>query len=147
MKKVIFSLLLSVIILNSGCARLPVAREGGFYVSAWYVPYDNTRGFESFSQNVRLFNEINPVWYNLNPEYFSSPAAPFVTYYPPNRKDLIALAKTNGVKIIPTIQNWGNNNFDAGNVTKIINDPVYRAKHVREIVELVLTAGYDGIDI
>ena len=147
MIKVIFLFLLPVIILNGGCFRLQSDREDGFYVSAWYVPYDYTRGFASFSQNTRLIDEINPVWYNLNPEYFSSPRAPFVTCYPPNKKDFVSVAKTSGIKILPTIQNWGSGNFDATNITKILNDSGQRAKHVREIVNLVLSAGYDGIDI
>jgi spore germination protein YaaH len=117
----------------------------GFHVAAWLVPYD-ARSAQSFSNNFSALDEINPVWYNLNPLYFTARSAPFVTN-PGYQESILTLARNHGVSVLPTIQNWGVRNFDPAIISKIIHDPGYRAKHVAEIVALVAEKGYDGIDI
>lgn len=116
------------------------------YIAAWLAPYQENRGFESFSKNSNLFNEINPMWYNLNPRYFQEPGTPF-TLKAKNRGEVTYMAQTNGVKLVPSIQNFGTYNFDTTVIRKIINDPALRTRHVNEITTLVLNEGYDGIDI
>lgn len=116
------------------------------YLSAWFVPFDSSRGLQSFTEHVSELDEINPVWYNLNPSYFTPGTTPFeenLFYNGP----IVTLAKTNGVKILPTVQNWGGNNFDSTIISRIINDPSTRSRHVRELISLVLDNEYDGIDI
>lgn len=46
------------------------------YVSAWFAPFDITRGLQSFTEHVNDLNEINPVWYNLNPYYYQAVLTP-----------------------------------------------------------------------
>ncbi|MGE5606535.1 MAG: glycosyl hydrolase family 18 protein [Bacteroidota bacterium] len=116
------------------------------YVSSWFAPFDITRGLQSFTEHANDLNEINPVWYNLNPSYYQPGAEPFNTKLF-QKGPIETLAKTNGVKLVPTIQNWGTTNFDPKVISRIINNPVDRYEHVREILELVIENEYDGIDI
>lgn len=119
--------------------------QSELYVASWLVTYDN-RSYSSFKKNIIYFNEINPVWYNLNINYFSKWAKPFIEYAP-HKKRIISMAKKNNVLIIPTLQNYGDTKFDASVIHRIINDPVLRSKHVKEIVRLIEKEKYDGIDI
>ena len=57
------------------------------------------------------------------------------------------MAREHGIKLVPSIQNWGEDNFDDQVIVEIIQDDAKRAKHVQEIVDLVVANGYDGIDI
>lgn len=150
MVKSVIVLVLSLSLLLAGCSAPSKSRNLSpsqeLYVSAWFAPFDITRGLRSFSEHLDVLNEINPVWYNLNPSYFQPGAEPF-TVNLLHKGPIETLARTNGVKLVPTIQNWGATNFDATVISRIINNPVDRSEHVREILELVIENEYDGIDI
>ena len=122
------------------------ANNSGLYLAAWYVPYDSSRGLQSFQNNAALFDELNPVWYNLNPAYFSNGALPLIANLS-NQAVILSIARSHGIKVLPTIQNWGISNFDATVISAIIKDPIMRSRHVADILNLVIIQGYDGIDI
>ena len=159
MVKSVIVVLLSSLLFFAGCSSSSnsgnldpavqsrnLSPSSKLYVSAWFAPFDLTRGLQSFTEHANDLNEINPVWYNLNPSYFRPGAEPFNTNLF-HKGPIETLARTNGVKLVPTIQNWGTTNFDPKVISKIINNPVDRSKHVREILELVIENEYDGIDI
>lgn len=159
MVKSVMVLLLSSLLFFTGCSSRtkPSSLEPTLqshisnpspklYVSAWFAPFDITRGLQSFTEHTNDLNEINPVWYNLNPSYYQPGSEPFITNLF-QKGPIETLAKTNGVKLVPTIQNWGTTNFDPKVISRIINNPVDRYEHVREILELVIENEYDGIDI
>jgi spore germination protein YaaH len=146
MKRIVLVFVVLLCCVISGCNGLAGQLTKGLYISAWYATYDAERGYQSFSDNIRLFNEINPVWYNLNPAYTATGAPPFVANLQ-NQDAILSIARNNGVKVLPTIQNFGDTGFDPTMVDSIIEDPTARSRHVTEIVNLVLTNHYDGIDI
>ncbi|MCL6591223.1 MAG: hypothetical protein K6U80_14875 [Firmicutes bacterium] len=142
-------IIVALAFLLLGCNQLRTAvgePKKPLYISAWYATYDPVRGLKSFISHLDLFNEINPVWYNLNPAYFT-PGAPPLMENPQNRDTMAKAAKSAGVKLLPTIQNFGTANFDRTVIGQIIGNPESRSSHVREIVDLVKANGYDGIDI
>jgi spore germination protein YaaH len=149
MIQLVFFLLLLLVVPGCFSTKPPVRRKGDLYVAAWYAAYTREKGWNSFEENYWLFNEINPVWYNLNPEYFVHGQAPILhTYNEEQYKSAITgLAREHGIKLVPSIQNWGEDNFDDQVIVEIIQDDAKRAKHVQEIVDLVVANGYDGIDI
>ena len=120
--------------------------NSGLYLAAWYVPYDSSRGLQSFQNNAALFDELNPVWYNLNPAYFSNGAVPLIANLS-NQAGILSIARSHGIKVLPTIQNWGISDFDATVISAILNNSITRSRHVAEILNLVINQGYDGIDI
>lgn len=152
MIRLVFFLLLLLVI--PGCfstkpsVKPPVGIKGDLYVAAWYAAYAPS-GYETLKEHSWLFAEINPVWYNLNKYYFTSGQDPLEPTYnaQQNKEEIAGLAQAHGIKLVPSIQNWGENNFDDQVLAAIIQDPGKRAKHVQEIVNLVMENGYDGIDI
>ena len=159
MVKSVMVLLLSSLLFFTGCSSRtkPSSLEPTLqshisnpspklYVSAWFAPFDITRGLQSFTEHTNDLNEINPVWYNLNSSY-NQPGVETFTTNLFHKGPIETLARTNGVKLVPTIQNWGTTNFDPKVISRIINNPVDRYEHVREILELVIENEYDGIDI
>lgn len=143
---------LGLVILLGGC-QVPKPKGSGLpssmYISGWLAAYDWQRGYGSFTRNIAMFDEINPVWYNLNPNYFSAGQSPILNYGGGQtaQAELLSTARSNGVKVLPTIQNFGTTNFDPAVIHQIIDNPEQRAKHISEIVNLVLDRGYDGIDM
>ncbi|HEX3043977.1 MAG TPA: glycosyl hydrolase family 18 protein [Bacillota bacterium] len=145
-KRLVIIVLLMIPLL--GCNNIKPDSDpiNEFYVAAWYPTYDSARGLKSFTDHLDVLNEINPVWYNLNPAYFTSQAAPLVQNLL-NHDTIFPVAKYAGIKVLPTIQNFGATNFDRAVIGQIIQDAELRKKHVQEIVDLVKTEDYDGIDI
>lgn len=159
MIKSVIVILLAFGLLFSGCSTPPqppsldpliqsrnLGSPSKLYVSAWVVPFDTTGGLQSFTEHLTDLDEINPVWYNLNPFYFEAEAQPLIADLF-QKGPVETLARTNGIKLIPTIQNWGDVNFDPEVISRIINNPVDRSRHVQEILQLVIENEYDGIDI
>ena len=148
MKRVMVGIIL--LFLLGGCdssgAGTTSTQSIPLYISGWLATYDSQRGLKSFSNNIQIFNEINPVWYNLNPNYFTSGQSPILDNSG-DKNSLLTIARNSKVKVIPTVQNFGATNFDTTIIHQIIQDPLLRAKHVSELVSLVLSQSYDGIDI
>lgn len=169
-KRVGWLMLLSVLILGSmlsGCsssAGSGIPGNGGngggnggssggtgkLYVAGWLrtiaIAESTIERKASFFKNIRLFDEINPVWYD-------------VTYVNGNNgtkwdtgtcdQDVVERARQYGVKIVPTLGNvWLKEN---GNGAEIVNQLIGTeadcANHVQDIVQLVERNGFDGIDI
>jgi spore germination protein len=138
-KWVLCIILLSGLMLG-GCSSSRVAEEiAPVYVAGWLYLDD---GLNTFYNNIGVFNEINPVWYNILRGGMITENTNIAA-----KTNLVQMAKLYGVKVIPTIQNTYAGGGEV--VRKIINNPVLRARHVRDLVDLMIRNinDYDGIDI
>jgi spore germination protein YaaH len=106
-------------------------------VSAWLPAWDTTRGYQSFLDNADLYADLSPFWYEL------SAGGTIVTYEGGENATVVSGAKAKGVAVIPTVTN----NFDPGRVHTMLASAVGRSAHVQALVNLVVTKGYDGIDL
>jgi spore germination protein len=125
-------------LMVAGCSRTSNLKPP-IYVAGWlYID----EGLNTFYNNIGVFNEINPVWYNILHGGAITENTNIVA-----KSSLVQMAKLNGVKVIPTIQNTYAGGGEA--VRKIIADPVLRAHHIQDIVNLMVCNinDYDGIDI
>lgn len=110
-----------------------------------YVPYwDQQRGFATARRQLRLFDEISPMWYSLDADgriVLSDPENTVV--------DLrtVRFLQRDGVKVIPTITDLRNGDWHPELVSSMLADPARRQAHVRRIAALVRVNGYDGIDL
>jgi len=111
------------------------------YLSGWYATYDK-RGLTSFINNISLFNEINPVWYNLE----ANGSLKFTDSIT-NKNKLLTQARNNKIKILPTVQNFGGQGVDTSAIRTILKNQTLRTNHVTTLVNLVLENNYDGIEI
>jgi spore germination protein YaaH len=145
---------LSLVLLVTGVVAMPPAQADGpapkRVVSGW-LPYWMTspsrpEGINSAVQNADLFTEVSPFWYSavarsgggvqvkLNPN-FSNGAA--------NVAWAMAQLKAAGLAVVPAIADGSGK----GRMAKTLADPGLRAEHVAEIVALVTSNGFDGIDL
>jgi spore germination protein YaaH len=105
-------------------------------VSAW-LPYWDSRGFQSFLNNADLYAELSPVWYELST---SGAITPYSGAADPT---VINGAKSKAVAVIPMISNA----FDGARVHAMLATTSSRAAHVAAIVNLVVNNAYDGFDV
>ncbi len=104
-------------------------------VHAW-APYFTALEKMTLEQNKDLIKELNFVWYQLEADgkisgVMQSPQG-------------VGVARAYGMRVVPSIQNGG---FDPKRVGAIVNDPAKRQAHIKDIVDIVLSNRYDGIDI
>jgi hypothetical protein len=134
----------STLALSSGCSVLDGDRSVPPKVIG-YVPYwDQERGFATVRQHLALFDEISPVWYSLDT------AGRVILSDPENTvvdRPTVRFLQDNGIKVIPTITDLRDGDWDPAAVSSMLRDPARRRAHVQRIAQLVATEAYDGIDI
>lgn len=130
---VVASLLVGAAALPSSSASASTAVRK---VSAW-LPYWDSRAYQSFLDNADLYSELSPFWYEMS-------ASGTITPYP-GAEDATVVngAKSKGVAVIPTISN----DFDPARVHTMLATSTSRSAHVTALVNLVTNKGYDGIDV
>lgn len=119
------------------------------YIASWYVNYSGSKGMASYQNNSHLLDEINPVWYAVEGYAASEVGAPSLVRDDAPKAEIMKVAVAKGIKVLPTIQNY---DYDLGSfsrdaISRILADPVKRTHHVGDIVDLVVTENYEGIDI
>jgi spore germination protein len=136
-------LLTTLLFLVSGCAILKTNNafgSEGLYVAGWLW---RSAGLVTFynAQYVKVFREINPVWYETTATASNGPVIVGST-----NQSLVDWARYCGVKLIPTIQKLTRNSRNQSSATSILDD-TNRARHIAAIVALVVNNKFDGIDI
>ena len=110
-----------------------------------YVPYwDQERGFEVVRQQPELFDEVSPVWYSLESNGRIRLADPANTTVD---RDAVRSLQEQGIRVIPTVTNLRDGDWETGPVRRMLRDPAAVRTHIRELVALATGEGYDGIDI
>lgn len=118
-------------------------RPGGTVIA--YIPYwDQKRGFASLRRNLDLFDEVSPFWYSLDQRGNVVLADDENTKI--DRAAVRALQR-GGIRVIPTVTNLRNGDWDPGLVQGMLHDPAAVRTHVRALTELAVEEGYDGIDL
>lgn len=138
-RKVFLGLLLLLGLLVSGCSEFSGSGGAKLYVSGWL--YLN-EGVKTFTQHINVFSEINPVWYNILSGGRISRNANIS-----QKPTIMALARANNVKVLPTIQNTYAGGAEV--VRRVLEDPLKRKAHILDLVNLVTSPDndFDGIDI
>lgn len=109
-----------------------------------YVPYwDQQRGFASLSRNVRMFDEVSPLWYAPTRDGAVTLADPEHTVV--DHATVRALQRR-GIRVLPTVTNLPDD-VPPGVVSALLQDPAAVRRHVRALVALAVRDGYDGIDL
>ena len=128
----------------AGCSGLGGERSVPAKVIG-YVPYwDQSRGFASVKQHLHLLDEISPFWYSLDATgqiVLSDPRNTVVD------RPTVRFLQRNGIKVLPTITDLRNGDWDPAVVRSMLHDAARRRAHVQSITTLVATEGYDGIDL
>ncbi len=107
-------------------------------VGGW-VPYWTTAAsVQSLSANADLFSDVSPFWHSSTSE-----TAVIDQETAADRSTVIAAARAAGVPVVPAVTDG----TGAGYLAAVMADPARRGVLVGTLVNLVVTRGYDGIDL
>lgn len=131
-KLLVWSLVLLIALPGLGVtAQEPPAAS--WCVSVWYPSSEHPGGYDSLLANLDVIDEVNPFWYQPNPDGSLSPINDA------GDAEKLAAWRAAGLRILPTVVTFGG--------SAAIATPDLRAAHVAAIVALVEAQAYDGIDI
>lgn len=148
--------LLAALLVVAGCASLLAGenhRTDGSAASfdaerrtvTGYVPYwDQQRAFAVVRENLRIFDEVSPMWYSLDEAGNVVLADDEHTTVD---RDEVRFLQDRGIRVIPTVANLRNGEWTTETVQEVLHDPEKRTAHVRNIVDLAVRQGYDGMDV
>ncbi|MBK6762650.1 MAG: hypothetical protein IPG68_04940 [Micrococcales bacterium] len=122
-------------------APLHAAPEPRRYLSGW-LPYWSTQtSTASFLTNSDLFSDISPFWHDAR--WDGSKVYIHNHLSPTAQAAALAKLQGQGVKVLPSITDGSGK----GRMADTLSSDTKRAAHVKDIVSLVLSNGYDGIDL
>jgi spore germination protein YaaH len=105
-------------------------------VGGWMPTWASQSGYNSLNSNPNYFDTISPVWFEVKSD------GNLNTKYPANRAQIINLARTNNMRILPTVGMFDHNLF-----SQVLQSPTNMQRHVDSIVSTVVSNGFDGIDL
>jgi len=106
--------------------------------SVWLTPWD-AASTASVMTNRASITEVNPVWYTISK---SGEIVPNWNAEDPRVRKAFARHR-----LVPTIQNFSDGHFDPAVVEPLMATAEGRDRHVAQIIALVQTNRYDGIEI
>jgi spore germination protein len=113
------------------------AHAAGRKISAWIPYWDQGRAYNAFLANADLYDEALPFWYEMQ-------SAGSISAYQGGEDPTVASGiKAKGVRVVPTVTN----NFDPARVETMLGSGTSRTTHVNALVNLVMSKGYDGVDV
>ncbi len=96
-----------------------------------------TRPVVLVAQHLDAYNEINPFSYSVES------SGTLTANDPVNDTVLIDLARTNGIKVVPTVASG----WETHNLARILADQKLRSAHIDAIMKVARQSGIDGIDL
>lgn len=153
MRRLSIALLCTVLAATAALVAGPAAADGAppkRIVSGW-IPYwmsspAHPEGITSAVQNADLFTDVSPFWFSatgksgggvqlrFNPNFTNGAA---------NAAWALGQLKGAGIPVLPSIADGSGK----GRMAATLADPGLRTAHVSDIVNLVVSSGYDGIDL
>jgi spore germination protein YaaH len=122
-----------------------VKRVASGWLPYWMTTPSSPQGITSAVQNADLFVDVSPFWYSavkkgdavevvINPNFSNGKA---------NVAWGLGQLKAAGLTVLPAIADGSGK----GQMARTLADPAKRTAHVQEIVALVVSNGFDGIDL
>lgn len=141
------ALLLSVIPAQPATAEgPPPARVVSGWIPYWMSSPAKPQGILSATANADLFTDVSPFWYSalaapggnvrlaINPNFSGGQSS--VSW-------AMGQLRSAGLVVLPAIADGSGK----GRMASVLADPAKRTAHVADIVNLVMSQGFDGIDL
>jgi spore germination protein YaaH len=117
------------------------ASPGGAPVTGWLPGWSLEPALQAVEANADLFDEISPFWYTARASAGTVDVTTALT--PQARAASLARVRAKGIAIVPSVADGS----AKGAMAAVLADPEARRVHVAQLVELVGSEGYDGIEL
>lgn len=139
-----------IALLSSVTGFSPAQAEGTKIVTGW-MPYwrtspANPQGVNSAVAIADIASEVSPFWYSAvpgGPNGVTVKFNPAFTNATSNAAWSMQQLRAAGLSVLPAIADGSGK----GRMASVLADPAKRAGHISDLVALVTSQGYDGIDL
>jgi hypothetical protein len=101
---------------------------------AFYAPWEE-QGIESFRAHASKLHIVVPAWLRLSADGTSADTSDFEPDQNPRSAELIEIARTNGVAVMPLLSNSSNGNFDPQRVLALLRHPEAQRQLRQQLLE------------
>ena len=115
-------------------------------VAAFYAPYQNT-GLASFKQAAPGLTHVMPDWVHLNADGQSLNLDDFSFGDNPANREVIQVARRNGVAIMPIFSNASSSNFDPARVERLLASPAKQQALVANLSKWLVQNKFAGLNL
>ena len=128
-------------------ARTSKRPNQGRVVMGFYAPYENA-GLQSFSTHASAMTHVACQWLHLTPAGTAiDTKRDYDLEINPRNVKVEGIARRNGVRIIPMLDNGTGGGFDEKRAARLLNDPALQDRMVGEIVAFLTVHHYDGLNL
>ena len=121
------------------------ARAAGI-VAAFYAPWQET-GLHSLRANADKMTHLLPAWVHLTPDGADIDWHDWDPQLTPHNNDVLDIARTNNVSIIPVFSNAQQADFDPIRVHRLLTTPALQDKIIGQLLVWVRANRFQGINI
>lgn len=139
-------LLSSLVAAPLAQAESPPQRIVSGWIPYWMSSQSKPQGINNAVNNADLFSDVSPFWYSATATGGGNVKLGFNSNFggaSSNAAWATAQLRAAGIPILPAIADAAGK----GRMASVLADPAKRAAHVGDIVNLVMSNNYDGIDL
>ena len=114
--------------------------------AAYFAPWEG-EGVEAFRTHARDLTHLYPAWLSLNADGASLKLEGWSTAPTSGAQTVGAIAKANGVRIVPVVSNASQGVFNAAPVVAMLASPERQESLARQLFQFVQANGYAGLQI
>ena len=110
-------------------------------VTGWLPNWATSTALAGVEGNADLIGEASPFWYTARAS--GSTVSVTTTLAPEETAAVLASLRARGIAVLPSIADGS----AARAMASVLKDPAARAAHVNQLVALVISNGYEGIEL
>ncbi|MDP4114906.1 MAG: glycosyltransferase [Bacteroidota bacterium] len=121
-------------------------KNGDKIVAGFYATWQET-GLHSLRANASKMTHVFPAWLSLNPDGISINYSEWNPDITPHNLDVVSIARSNQLRIIPILSNAKGDGFDPGRVHKLLGSKSMQTHLTDSITNWLVANNFDGINI
>lgn len=126
--------------------KAKTAYKGPNIVAAFYAPWQET-GLHSLRANAAKMTHLLPAWVHLTPGGDGLDFHDFDLSVTPHNNDVLEIARTNNLSIVPVFSNAQLSDFDGARAHRMLTTPELQDKVITGLLQWVLQYKFQGINI
>ena len=125
---------------------IPPIKSPGI-VAAFYAPWQETTGLSSLRANASHMTHLLPAWVHLNEDASGLDYHDWDPALVPHNNDVVNIARTNNLNVVPVLSNAQMSAFDAKRVHLFLTNPALQRRIIMELRRWVLENRFQGINV
>lgn len=115
-------------------------------VAAFYAPWQET-GLHSLRANATKMTHLFPSWVHVSQDGKGLNWADWDPVTVPHNNDVLQIARTNNLNIVPVLSNAQQSDFDPVRAHVLLSDPALQQRIISQLLNWVVSNRFQGINV